>query len=62
MLQHPARELTGSARQVIEIQIESTMTSCGYGTPVMAFVRDRRVADRGRRYKDPNAVRVRVAT
>ena len=62
MLQHPARELTGSARQVIEVQIESTMTSCGYGTPVMTFVRDRRVADRGRRYKDPNAVRVRVAT
>ena len=62
MLQQPARELTGSARQVIEIQIERTMTSCGYGTPVMAYVRDRRVADRGRRYKDPNAARVGVAT
>ena len=28
-----------------------TMTSCGYGVPVMNFVLDRRVADRGRRYK-----------
>ena len=27
------------------------MTSCGYGVPVMAFVRDRGKADRGRRYK-----------
>ncbi len=38
-------------RQVIEIEVESTMTSCGYGVPVMEFVRNRRVADRGRRYK-----------
>lgn len=62
MLQHPARELTGSARQVIEIAVEKTMTSCGYGAPVMQFVRDRRVVDRGRRYKDKNAVRVPVST
>jgi hypothetical protein len=39
-------------RQVVEVEIESTVTSCGYGVPVMAFVRDRRIADRGRRYKD----------
>jgi len=38
-------------RQAIEIEIESTATSCGYGVPVMEFVRDRRPADRGRRYK-----------
>jgi hypothetical protein len=38
-------------RQVIEVEIESTMTSCGYGVPVMDFVRDRRAEDRGRRYK-----------
>ena len=62
MLQHPARELTGSARQVIEVTIEKTMTSCGYGAPVMQFVRDRRVVDRGRRYKEPNAARVPVST
>ena len=39
-------------RQVIEIEIEQTMTSCGYGVPVMALVRERRAADRGRKYKD----------
>ena len=39
-------------RQVIEIEIERTMTSCGYGVPVMALVRERRSADRGRKYKD----------
>jgi len=38
-------------RQVIEIEIEQTMTSCGYGVPVMSFVHERRSADRGRKYK-----------
>ena len=38
-------------RQVIEIEIEQTMTSCGYGVPVMALVRERRSVDRGRKYK-----------
>jgi hypothetical protein len=38
-------------RQVIEVEIETTMTSCGYGVPVMEFVRERGAADRGRRYK-----------
>jgi len=44
-LQHP--------RQVIELDIERTSTSCGYGVPVMAFVRERGAGDRGRRYKAP---------
>jgi hypothetical protein len=38
-------------RQVIEIEIEQTMTSCGYGVPVMSLVRERRRDDRGRKYK-----------
>ena len=50
--QKPAEELK-SPRQVIEVEIEKTMTSCGYGVPVMKLVRQRRVADRGRRYKEP---------
>jgi hypothetical protein len=37
-------------RQVIEIYIERTQTSCGYGVPVMEFVRDRAKPDRGRGY------------
>ena len=39
-------------RQVIEIEIEQTMTSCGYGVPVMTFNRERRAVDRGRKYKE----------
>jgi len=38
-------------RQVIEIEIDQTMTSCGYGVPVMSLVRERRRDDRGRKYK-----------
>ena len=53
--QQPAEELKGP-RQVIEVEIEKTMTSCGYGVPVMKMVRQRRVADRGRRYKEPARV------
>lgn len=40
-------------RQVVEIDIERTSTSCGYGVPIMEYVRDREAGDRGRRYKDP---------
>ena len=61
LLEHPARELKGAARQVIVIEIDRTMTSCGYSVPVMEFVRDRRSADRGRRYKD-GAARVPVSS
>ena len=38
-------------RQVIEIDIERTATSCGYGVPIMEYVRDREATDRGKRYK-----------
>jgi len=50
-----AAELKSSPRQVIEIEVESTATSCGYGVPVMLFVRDRRTADCGRGYKTGSA-------
>jgi hypothetical protein len=36
---------------VVEIDVERTMTSCGYGVPVMELVRERQRADRGRRFK-----------
>ena len=52
LLRQAAKELKSSPRQVIEVDVERTMTSCGYGVPIMSFVRDRRVADRGRRYKE----------
>ncbi|MGI9265864.1 MAG: pyridoxamine 5'-phosphate oxidase family protein, partial [Gammaproteobacteria bacterium] len=38
-------------RQVIAIEVDSTMTSCGYGVPVMQFGRERQQADRGLRFK-----------
>ena len=43
-------------RHVIDIAVESTATSCGYGVPVMTFVRERQVEDRGRLYKEGDAV------
>lgn len=51
LLAGEARHLMSSARQVIEIDVERTMTSCGYGVPVMAMERERQRADRGRRFK-----------
>jgi hypothetical protein len=56
LLEHPAEEIKLSLRQVVEVEVERTMTSCGYGVPVMAFARDRRVADRGREYKESRAL------
>ena len=50
-----AQESKGPARQVIEVEVEATVTSCGYGVPVMSLVRNRRIADRGRRYKEASA-------
>ena len=38
-------------RQVVDIRIESTQTSCGYGVPVFEYVSERIRAQRGRRYK-----------
>src|SRR5262245_35536208 len=56
LLQHPAEEIKLPLRQAVVVEIERTMTSCGYGVPVMAFVRDRRVADRGRQYKESRSL------
>jgi len=53
LLQQPASDLRSQPRHVVEVQITRTATSCGYGVPVMDFVRERRVADRGRCYKAP---------
>ncbi len=38
-------------RQVIEVEIEHTQTSCGYGVPVYEYVADRAPSQRGRRFK-----------
>ena len=51
VLADEARHLMSSPRQVIEIDVERTMTSCGYGVPLMAVDRERQRDDRGRRFK-----------
>ena len=57
LLQHQADEIKLPLRQVVEVEIENTMTSCGYGVPVLSFARDRRVADRGRKYKESRSLK-----
>ena len=51
LLLQKGAEVLQAPRQVIEIEIEKTTTSCGYGVPVMSFIRDRQKSDRGGRYK-----------
>ena len=52
LLKHPAKDIKLPLRQVVEVEIEQTMTSCGYGVPIMAFEQDRTITNRGRRYKE----------
>lgn len=41
-----------SERQIIEIRVDRTQTSCGYGVPVFDYVGERTKAQRGGRYKE----------
>ena len=47
----PAPNLELPQRQVIDIAVKSTVTSCGYGVPVFAFSEQRVRSQRGRRFK-----------
>lgn len=38
-------------RQVVEVEVESTATSCGYGVPLLEFHAQRTKSEHGRRYK-----------
>jgi len=49
----PADDIELPIRQAVDIRVESTQTSCGYGVPVYQFVKQRVRAERGRRYKTP---------
>ena len=53
LLASPAEHLS-KARQIIEIEVEKTQTSCGYGVPILKFVKHRPASNRGRRYKEPS--------
>ncbi|MXY86745.1 MAG: pyridoxamine 5'-phosphate oxidase family protein [Chloroflexi bacterium] len=46
-----AVEMPTPERQVIEISIDRTQTSCGYGVPLYEYKGDRSQDERGRRYK-----------
>lgn len=46
-----AVEMPTPERQVIEIRVDCTQTSCGYGVPVYEYRGDRTRDQRGRRYK-----------
>ncbi len=49
----PAADLELPQRQVIEVAVERTQTSCGYGVPVFEYAGERVRAQRGRRFKEP---------
>jgi hypothetical protein len=47
----PAEHLGLPERQVVDVTVERTATSCGYGVPVLKFVSQRVRSERGRRFK-----------
>jgi hypothetical protein len=51
LLERAADDIALPTRQIVEGDVERTNTGCGYGVPVMPFVRDRTRTDQGRKYK-----------
>ncbi|MDP6065100.1 MAG: pyridoxamine 5'-phosphate oxidase family protein [SAR202 cluster bacterium] len=51
LLRNATADLKLPTRQIVEVDVEKTTTACGFGVPVMSFVRDRMLADRGLKYK-----------
>jgi hypothetical protein len=47
----PAKDIELPERQVIDVTVDSTITSCGYGVPVFDSVEQRNRSGRGRRFK-----------
>ena len=52
VLSAPSDDIELAQRQVVEIEIDYTQTSCGYGVPVYEYVGGRTRTERGRRYKE----------
>ncbi len=61
LLDSPAEDMALPTRQVIEIAVERTQTSCGYGVPVLKLQRERAVSDRGKRYKQMKPIRQTIS-
>jgi MFS family permease len=53
------REIGLAQRQVVEVTVESTQTSCGYGVPIMEFRAQRTKSEHGRRYKEGQGSRAK---
>jgi hypothetical protein len=53
LLSSPAHSIELPVRQAVDVAIDSTVTSCGYGVPVFDFFSQRVRAERGRRFKAP---------
>jgi hypothetical protein len=51
LLGSTADDIALPLRQISEVEIASTQTSCGYGVPIMEYVRERTTSDRGRKFK-----------
>jgi hypothetical protein len=51
LMASPARDIELPVRQVVDVAVEGTQTSCGYGVPVFEYVGERARPGRGRRYK-----------
>jgi hypothetical protein len=49
----PALGIELPERQVVDVTVESTLTSCGYGVPVFESVEQRNRSGHGRRFKQP---------
>src|SRR5215211_6171848 len=56
LLTQPAENIKLPLRQVVEVEIENTMTSCGYGVPIMSFEQDRTITNRGRKFKESRSL------
>jgi hypothetical protein len=53
LLADPAVDIELPVRQVVDVAVSGTQTSCGYGVPVFEFVGQRVRSQRGRRFKEP---------
>ena len=48
----PTSSIGLGLRQVVEVEVASTATSCGYGVPLLELRAQRTKSEHGRRYKD----------
>jgi hypothetical protein len=60
LLEAPADNIELPVRQVVDITVEGTQTSCGYGVPVFEFVKQRERPERGRRFKPTAPIKTRA--